>query len=1025
MRWNPFGGDDPLEDLLDEEGTDDGDVDRLPREDEWKYSFEPLDTDKVAGREMYTTAENEVYAGEEVRQMMEARRYHPNAYTWFGYTKDPNRGVEEAGVPYNALFKHSALFGQSGYGKSTVMQNMMQQWIQAEYGVCFIDPKGDDSPEMLESIPEHRRDEVLWVEPGVADRDSVIGFNFFDTYAEHGTADHTQEAEQITDEFVSLLEVFARDWSPQMTSTAKAIVEQLVKAEEDYTPIDFYQILDKAVERDAFLEMYGKQMEDIERDLVEDFNPQEMQPLIGQVEQIATKPVRRELLADRDSSMSIAEAIEDGKVILANISNLSEGMEFVTAALVRQIWSTIKARSGTDEHKLSPYYLVIDEFKDVTKQFEDDPDQLKIEEIFSKARSLRLSVMVATQQPSQLPEDIKESVYKTQNLFSFNTGDWQDASEIAKGIGDIDVSQLQELGMFKVLGRLTIDGDTTEGLLIHTFPKYPPLRTEREAEDLKQYILKKHGSPKKGSLGDMSENYGVNRYLGEKSASTVSVGDTELTVGHILAAIASAQARETYSFRGYDDWVAREDFEAILERHLPEVPHDEIMSEIVRPVTGGEIEQVEENNIEYFRLTDAGREDIFTGTHSGAEGDLALAALQYLSKMGQFVTLPKDDDDAVFFDAEAEPPIKPTSEAETMAEAQTLHRALRASFSEIADRFSDSTVLIDANPTPLFTPRQFAASMATRDNRHVVFAVPETTASDVSSPISPPEFVERLLTGGGETPAFVKHQDDNGYRTFYNTERRVGLDNGGFALASAKTEWCERGRKREITLVDENGEALTSFSSFEDIQYNTPPEKFSAYCAQDADGNWVVRDPQLELESAEGEDEDEVDTNANDGETIDADEAVDNESTGEPEGEFDNETWGDEEESDDEGDRAVIDTFSSLEEVRAAGYHLVYEPLVPESVLSSPTPDPSHDSWTIFVVPDDGDPYIYDGDAEPSDLSSQTTTSDTDGRTPAEQEPETHSETEYEEPEESDDSDPEESGFVFGDEANDLGDDTS
>lgn len=925
---------DPFDDLADEEGAteDEAEEMRLPTDDEWKYAFTPAATDHRAGREMYTAGEDEMYAGEVVRQMIEARRFRPDSYTWFGYTKDPNRGVEEVGVPHQSLFTHTMLFGASGYGKSTVMQNMMLQWMQANYGVCFIDPKGDDSEELLRSLPEHRRDDLLWVEPGNAERAQAVGFNFFDTYNEPGTSDHAEEAEQVADQFVELLEVFSRDWSPQMSGTAKAIVEQLVKADEEYTPIDFYTILDSAPERDAFLEMYGDSMEDIARNYVENFDPKVMQGLISQVEQMVGEPVLREMIAHEDSDVSLAECVEEGKIILANISNLSDDSDkkLVTAAFVRRIWSTINARSGEDETELSPFYLAIDELKDVTKNLEDEDDKLQLGEIISKARSLRLSLMMATQQPSQLTEDVKKEVYACQNMFTFNPDEMMDAGEVGKAM-DVDGMTVMNLDKFTVLGQVTIEGSKSDPLLIHTFPKYPPLRSEEEALKLVEESIANYGAPRKRGSFDLN-SHGVERYQDEHEATSVTTDAVELTPDHVLAALASAQEYEDCeSFHGYDDWVIADSIESLVHRHAPNIDFDDVTRNIIRPLTGQSIEQHEEQTSEYFRLTQSGRDTIYTGTTGGVEGDLALAALRYLSDLGEQVTLPLDSRESAFFHATAQPPIKPTAQADIMEEADTLHMALQTSYPDLAEHFQDHEVMVMANSNPNDRVREFATALAMRKNRHIVFVIPEhASAAATPSAISPAEFAADVLTADETAPAFLKSIDDEGYRTFYTSHRAIEPEENTRAVAQSSGTWCERGDDCHLAYVDANGNELTTFADLEAIQYDADPDQFPYHCKHDPDtGEWVLRDTAPEP-------------------VTDDDGNVRTDDDGNPLME----------DSDD------IQRYDSLDALEADGYTIIQEPFVPESILPSETPNPDPSTWTLLVVPETGDPYFYSDTGE-------------------------------------------------------------
>ena len=71
---------------------------------------------------------------------------------------------------------HLYTIGKSGAGKTTLLRNLILQDIEAGRGVGVIDPHGDLATELLDHIPRHRIEDVVFFNP--ADIDYPIGFNF-------------------------------------------------------------------------------------------------------------------------------------------------------------------------------------------------------------------------------------------------------------------------------------------------------------------------------------------------------------------------------------------------------------------------------------------------------------------------------------------------------------------------------------------------------------------------------------------------------------------------------------------------------------------------------------------------------------------------------------------------------------------------------------------------------------------------------------------------------------------------------
>jgi hypothetical protein len=71
---------------------------------------------------------------------------------------------------------HTLLMGPTGSGKSSVLLNLLATDIRAGRGVLLLDPKGDLASEALTLIPEHRRDDVVVIDPT---NPAPIGLNPF------------------------------------------------------------------------------------------------------------------------------------------------------------------------------------------------------------------------------------------------------------------------------------------------------------------------------------------------------------------------------------------------------------------------------------------------------------------------------------------------------------------------------------------------------------------------------------------------------------------------------------------------------------------------------------------------------------------------------------------------------------------------------------------------------------------------------------------------------------------------------
>ena len=92
--------------------------------------------------------------------------------------------------------RHFYIIGQTGTGKSQLMQFLAMQDIHAGRGVAFIDPHGSDIEEMLQKIPPERVDDVILFD--VADTERPMGLNLLEASSE-------EEKNMLINAFIALL----------------------------------------------------------------------------------------------------------------------------------------------------------------------------------------------------------------------------------------------------------------------------------------------------------------------------------------------------------------------------------------------------------------------------------------------------------------------------------------------------------------------------------------------------------------------------------------------------------------------------------------------------------------------------------------------------------------------------------------------------------------------------------------------------------------------------------------------------
>ena len=74
--------------------------------------------------------------------------------------------------------RHTYFIGQTGTGKSGLLENLAFQDMMDGRGFAFIDPHGDSAEKLLGVVPKERVEDVIYFSPG--DMENPVGLNLFE-----------------------------------------------------------------------------------------------------------------------------------------------------------------------------------------------------------------------------------------------------------------------------------------------------------------------------------------------------------------------------------------------------------------------------------------------------------------------------------------------------------------------------------------------------------------------------------------------------------------------------------------------------------------------------------------------------------------------------------------------------------------------------------------------------------------------------------------------------------------------------
>src|SRR3990167_8536210 len=84
-------------------------------------------------------------------------------------------GQHKFGIKLDDRRRHVYVIGKSGTDKSVLLENMIYTDIRAGHGLAVVDPHGDLVEKVLDLIPSHRINDVVYFNP--SDIDYPVAFN--------------------------------------------------------------------------------------------------------------------------------------------------------------------------------------------------------------------------------------------------------------------------------------------------------------------------------------------------------------------------------------------------------------------------------------------------------------------------------------------------------------------------------------------------------------------------------------------------------------------------------------------------------------------------------------------------------------------------------------------------------------------------------------------------------------------------------------------------------------------------------
>jgi hypothetical protein len=390
--------------------------------------------------------------------------FDPEKITFFAKTDARGQQIP-FGIKAKDRQRHMYVVGKTGMGKSTLLENMAAQDIQNGEGMAFIDPHGSAAQTLLDYVPPHRINDVIYFAP--FDMANPVSFNVMEDVG-------PDKRHLVVSGLMSTFKkIWVDAWSARMeyilTNALLALIEYpdttLLSVNRLFTDKAFRNrvvdyIKDPAVKAFWTEEFAG---------YTDRFAAEALPAIQNKIGQFTGNPLIRNIIGQPHSSFDIRKIMDEKKIL---IMNLSKGLVGETNAnllgsmLTTRIYLGAMSRADLplEQMRTMPnFYFYVDEFQSFANS--------TFANILSEARKYHLNLIIAHQYIEQMEEDVRNAVFgNVGTTIAFRVGPFD--AEVLETVFSprFVANDLVNLGFAQIYLTLMIDGIGSQPFSAVTLP---------------------------------------------------------------------------------------------------------------------------------------------------------------------------------------------------------------------------------------------------------------------------------------------------------------------------------------------------------------------------------------------------------------------------------------------------------------------------------------------------------------------------------------------------------------------------
>lgn len=351
---------------------------------------------------------------------------------------------------------------KQGRGNQRSLETFIKSDLHSGQGLALLDPHGDLIEKALGSVPEERREDVVYF--NVPEAGPAVSFNPLEGV---GRKYRLLAASGMLAAFKG---VWADSWGPRLEHILRNSLLALLD-QEHATLADMPRLLeDKAFRRQVTSRVENAQVRHFWLKEYEGyparFRAEAIAPLQNKIGAFLANPVLNRILTQRKASLRLRRLMDEGKVLLVNLAKGKVGEDTASllgSLIVSRLALAALTRADTPEEARRDFYLYLDEFQSFTT--------VEFAGMLSGLRKYHLNLTLAHQYLSQLDPQVRDGILgNVGTLICFRIG-MIDAEIFAQEFYPrFSKTDLVSLPNYHIYLKLMVNGQISEPFSAKTLP---------------------------------------------------------------------------------------------------------------------------------------------------------------------------------------------------------------------------------------------------------------------------------------------------------------------------------------------------------------------------------------------------------------------------------------------------------------------------------------------------------------------------------------------------------------------------